>query len=147
MIRAGIRLTTSTKGLDAMAEEEWGRHGLFDPAHVRRVADEQIRVEQPPDSDVARATSPPAPDPHHAGQLVVLHNPPLAAIWFQGDTAEERRHAVPADQRPDDASSIAQLGMALYLLQSLHTQDTPGFEHLARSEKAPPDEDDESQDA
>ena len=129
-----------------MADEEWSRHGLFDPALVRRIADDQIKVEQPPDSDVARASSPPVPDQKQLEPLVILHNPQLAGLWFQGDTGEAGHRMVPADQQPDDRATIAQLGMALYLLQTLHSQDHPGSEHLARNDGFPPDEDEDRED-
>ena len=42
------------------------------------------------------------------------------------------------------ALTVAGLSMALYLLQTLHSQGKPGYEHLIRDEPLP-DEDDESE--
>jgi hypothetical protein len=47
------------------------------------------------------------------------------------------------DQPPDDASAAAQLSMALYLLQTLHAQGKPGYEHLIRDESKRPGQDEE----
>jgi len=116
-----------------MSEEEWGRHGLFDNALVRRAADDQMKVEHPPEAALARQTSPPA---GQAQQLLVgVHDPRLAAVCFEASTADATAIDAPTDQPKNDEATIAQLGMALYLLQTLHSQDEPGGGHLSRDDE------------
>ena len=119
-----------------MSEPEW--HGpLFDPPHVRHAVEEPIKIEQPPAVEVHPA-APPAP----AEPPAAPDDPRLAAeVWRQVGAID----APATDPPPGDSPGVAQLGLALYLLQSLHFQGKPGHEHLIRDEHELPDaEPDES---
>jgi hypothetical protein len=116
----------------AMSEQHWDQRGIFEPPHVRHEAEQQIKIERPPDADVSRQTPPPAEDQARAELRAVQDDPRLAEeLWRQVD----------AGQRPDEATTVAGLATALYLLQSLHAPDKPGYEHLPREEgdEPPPD--------
>jgi hypothetical protein len=120
-----------------MSESEW-KGPLFDPPQVRREVEQPVRVEQPADIEVRQVVAPPAPDERQAVLHAVQNDPQLAAeLWRQVDAAE----TAPA-QPPDKSQTIAQLGLALYLLQTLHTQDKPGYEHLIREQPAPDEDED-----
>jgi hypothetical protein len=105
---------------------------------VRRVVEEPIKVEHPPQADAACASAPPAPGHDSAARFVGIHDPGLAAVCIGGTTADDPGRVV--DPPRDDAATIAQLGMALYLLGTLHGQDKPGDEHASRSERVEEEE-------
>src|SRR2546423_302150 len=108
-----------------MAEQEW-KGPLFDPPQVRREAQQPIKIEQPDAMEVRQVVAPPMP-----GQ----NDPQLAAaVWQQPDAPEPP---------PDPAQTVAGLSLALYLLQTLHTQDKPGYEHLVRQRDRDEDDADE----
>lgn len=113
-----------------MSQSEW-KGPLFDPPQVRHEAEQAVRVEQPPAVEVRQVAAPPAPDQRQAVLQAVQGDPQLVAeLWRQVDDG-------PApEQQTDDAQTAAALGMAIYLLQTLHTQDKPGYEHLIRDQRA-----------
>jgi hypothetical protein len=122
-----------------MAESEW-KGPLFDPPQVRREVEQPMRIEQPAGGDIRQVTAPPVPDQRQAILHVVQNDPQLAAeLWRHVDAG-----APAAEQPPDDAQSAAALGMAIYLLQTLHTQDKPGHEHLIREEPRAEEDEDEA---
>jgi hypothetical protein len=121
-----------------MSEQDWSKQGIFDTPLVRCVAQEQMQIEQPIAVDIAAAPAPPVPDEQRAAVFAALANPPLANIQDQLSTVETS-----PEQPADRAATVAQLGMALYLLQTLHWQDQPGAEHASRRE-SPDEEDDET---
>src|ERR1051326_1241009 len=96
-------------GETVMAEPEWNKAAIFDPVLATQ-AQEQLRIEPPPDLDTPRAVSPPQPG--------VADQQQVAQLWRQMNTA---------DPPPDDAATAAQLAMAIYLLQALHAKDKPGY--------------------
>jgi hypothetical protein len=124
-----------------MADQEWSKNAIFDPALVRRVVEEQIHVEKPADIAIGRATSPPVPG---LEQRAILADPQIVELWQQ-IAVEAPRDTPQADPPPNDAATVAQMSMALYFLHALHTQDKPGHEHLPRDERKQPgqDEDDD----
>lgn len=125
-----------------MSEQEWGKGAIFDPGVVRRVDEQPVQIERPIDIDSAVQISPPVPDQRLAEPRAVLDNPELVELWRQINAGDSPT----ADQPTDDASAAAQMCMARYLLQTLHGQDKPGHEHLARGERTPsgPDEDEDA---
>ena len=109
-----------------MSDENLVKPVLFDPPQVRPDAAEAVRVERPPHVDAELVAAPPE-------LRAVADDPNLAAaVWQPAD----------AQPPPDDADAAAQLAVALYLLQALHTPSKPGYEHLVREGK---EEEDESQ--
>jgi hypothetical protein len=125
-----------------MSESQWGKGPLFEPPVVRVEAEQQLRVERPPEIDVRQVMAPPLPAPMQAAMQAVQNNPQLAAeLWRQVDAGP------PPSEQPSEAQTIAQLSLALYLLQTLHVEGKPGYEHLVRDTAAPPDEDDDERDA
>jgi hypothetical protein len=126
-----------------MSEQEWGKGAIFDPAIVRRVAEEPVQIERPIAIDTAVQIAPPVPDSKHVEPRAVLDNPELVELWRQINSGEQPGDTPAADQPPDEASAAAQMCMALYLLQALHGQGKPGQEHLGRGENPPPGPDEE----
>ncbi len=116
-----------------MAEQEWSKNAIFDPAMARRALEDQLRVERPTAVDTAGAAAPPAPE--QTERRALLADPQMVEVWQQiaADTTQ-------ADPPPDDAATLAQLSMALYFLQALHSQDKPGRNHLSRDEQPDADE-------
>jgi hypothetical protein len=99
-----------------MSDENLVKPVLFDPPQVRPDAAEAVRVERPPHVDAELVAAPPE-------LRAVADDPALAAaVWQPAD----------AQSPPDDADAAAQLAVALYLLQALHTPSRPGYEHLVR---------------
>ena len=115
-----------------MSDQEWSKEAIFDTPLARRQVEEPIKIEQPPAVETAHAP----PVPEQAELRAALENPALAeALW--------RNNGESAEAPPDDAQAVAQLGMALYLLQTLHGQHTPGLSQPPRDERKPRPEDDE----
>jgi hypothetical protein len=121
-----------------MADHEWSKNAIFDPALVRRVIEEQVHVEPPADVAVARAPAPPVPGPEQIERRAVLADPQMVEFW-----REKAADTPQADPPPDDAATVAQLSMALYFLQALHSQD----KHLSRDENIRPDTDEDDDDS
>jgi hypothetical protein len=123
-----------------MSESQWGKGPLFEPPVVRVEVEQQVRVERPPEIEVRQVMAPPVPAPFPAAFVAVQHDPQLAAeVWQQDDAGTPSEHRT--------AQTVAQLGMALYLLQTLHADGKPGFEHLIRDNAPPPDDDEDERDA
>jgi hypothetical protein len=115
-----------------MADQEWSKNAIFDPALARRVLEEQIHVERPADIDKARAAAPPVPGQEALERRAVLADPQVVELWRQ----------IAADTPPpDDAATLAQLSMALYLLQAVH--DKSGHQHLSQDERRRPNPDED----
>jgi hypothetical protein len=115
-----------------MADHEWSKNAIFDPALVRRAVEDQVHVEPPADIATARAPAPPVPGPEQIERRAVLANPQMVEFW-----REKAADTPQADPPPDAAATVAQLSMALYFLQALHSQD----KHLSRDETSKPDTD------
>jgi hypothetical protein len=92
--------------------------------------------------------APPMPDQAQAelqAELRAVQNDPqLSAELWQRVNAENTAPSVPGtEQQPKDEHTIAQMGMALYLLQTLHFQGKQGYEHLIREKAGSSDADEE----
>lgn len=124
-----------------MSESQWGKGPLFEPPVVRVEPEQQVKVERPPEIEVRQVMAPPAPGAIPAALQAVQHNPQLAAeLWRQLDAGP------PPSEQPNEAQAVAQLSLALYLLQTLHVEGKPGYEHLVRDTAAPPDDDADGRD-
>jgi hypothetical protein len=126
----------SNQQVSIMAEQEWSKNAIFDPALVRRAIEEQVHIEPPIDVATACAASPPEPGQEAIERRAVLADPQVVQFWQQraADTPQ-------ADPPPDAAATLAQMSMALYYLQALHSQDKPGRGHMSRDESTELDED------
>jgi hypothetical protein len=130
-----------------MSEQDWGKEAILDSPHVRQQLEQQLQILHPPADQAARVTSPPVPAPAQEELRAVLDNPRLAeALWQHVSVPLPLPTAQPADQPPDDAVTMVQLGLALYYLHALHFQDQPGHEHLPRNEGRARSDDDEGED-
>jgi hypothetical protein len=126
-----------------MSDHEWEKGPLFDPPHVRMESEQQIRIERPADIDVRQVTAPVVPGQHQA----IPVDPALALqVWQQLDPVAAAHDATSATHAQSDAQTVVQLGLALYLLQAVHAEEKPGYEHLVRDAESRPD-DDESEPA
>jgi hypothetical protein len=125
----------SKQQVTIMAEQEWSKNAIFDPALARRAIEEQVQIEQPIDIETARDNSPPVPGQEAIERRAVLADPQVVELWRQ--IAAETPQT---DPPPDDAATLAQMSMALYFLQALHAQDKPGRRHMSRDEDTELDE-------
>jgi hypothetical protein len=113
-------------------QSNWNRQAIVDYGIARQEMEKQLKMLRP--DAVAHAPAPPAPE-----LRAVLDNPQMAAAFW--GPAAPMQGAVPAtsqaEQRPSDAEAAIQIGLALHLLQAIHTQDKPGHEHLPGETRKP----------
>jgi hypothetical protein len=114
-----------------MADQDWGKGPLFEPPIVRMEVEHHLKIERPADLDIRQVMAPPAP-----AQLQAQ----LQAIQ---DDVQRAPDGANSDKPPDAGQTMVQLGLALYLLQSIHADGKPGYEHLIRDEPPPADYDDD----
>src|SRR5436853_3025986 len=110
-----------------MSEQQWGKGPLFEPPVVRVEAQQQIKVEHPPEVALRQVMAPPPPGVVPAELQAVQNDPRQAAELWRQVNAEP-----PPAEHPSEAQTVAQLSLALYLLQTLHVEGKPGYEHLIR---------------
>src|SRR5206468_2799921 len=122
----------------AMPDQEWGEKGIFD-APVARKQVEEIRIERPAEQEAIPAALPPVPDQQQDALRATLEDPRLAEELWRRVEQEKPNAPAEAPVRQDE-SVLAELAMSLYLLQAVHSQNSPSQEHLPR--QAPPREDD-----
>jgi hypothetical protein len=126
-----------------MSDQEW-KDSLLHPPVVRVDVDQNLEIKRPPEIDLRQVMAPPMPDQLQAELRAVQNDPQLAAELWQRINVENTAPNVPGtDQPPREEHTIAQMGMALYLLQTLHFQGKEGYEHLIREKATSSDEDDE----
>jgi hypothetical protein len=130
-----------------MSEHEWGKGPLFDPPHVRVEAEQQIKVERPADVELRQVMAPAVPGQHPVEQQAAHADPRLVMqVWHQLDAGGAPQNPLPASQTQSEAQTMAQLALAFYLLQELHVQGKPGFEHFIPGDGSRPDEDEPESD-
>ena len=100
---------------------------------VRVEVEQQFKVERPPEIEVRQVMAPPMLD-----QLQAVANDPqfVAELWRQGDAGEAPLNTPVTEKLPEAAQTIAQMSLALYLLQTLHTEGkTPATSILIRDQR------------
>jgi hypothetical protein len=120
-----------------MSDQDWSKQAFFD-APIARQELERLKLERPAGAEAQRIVSPPVQAPVQEDLRAILANPQLAEqLWHDVDSVSAP--SVSRAEQPSDAEAVIQVGLALYVLHALHSQDKPGFQHLSE----PPDDDED----
>lgn len=126
-----------------MSDQDW-KETLFESPVVRHQVEQPMKIELPPGAQAERVAA--APPPGQAELRAVLDNPVLAAqLWSDVQASAADRGVIPPVTAQASAANLANIGLCIYLLYSIHFTGRPGHEHLPGGDDPRPwPEDDET---